>query len=359
MIRRPIWQLAAGKDLTEGEMIDAMNEILGGEATPAQIGAFLMGLRLKGVTVPELTGAARVARSMQTPVRAGNPLVCLDRDEINVDEETMEVVAGEGGTGTRTFNVSTATAFVVAACGVQVLKHGTRTVSSVCGSADVLDALGVDTSLTVSAAEECVKDLGIGFLYDPLLRSAMRQAAGPRKELGLRTLFNLLGPLTNPAGARCHLLGVYRRDLIRVLAETLGNLGADHALIVHGEDGMDEITVCGRTFVAELAEGTVREYEIAPETFGIPRADPSRLRGGDARENAAVVREVLSGEQGPRADVVALNAGTALYAAGAVSDIAAGLARAREALLSRAALTKLDALIRRSRHLGDAWYREA
>ncbi|MBI5439965.1 MAG: anthranilate phosphoribosyltransferase, partial [Deltaproteobacteria bacterium] len=337
MIRKTLSHLAAGTQLSEGEMIEAMTAILGGEATPAQIGAFLMGLRTKGVTVPELTGAARVLRAMSTPIRASG-LVSLDRDEINVDEETIVDTCGTGGSGTSTFNVSTTTAFVVAACGVKVAKHGTRAVSSLCGSADVLEALGVELELTATAVEDCLENVGIGFLYAPLLHSAMRFVAGPRKEIGLRTIFNLLGPLTNPAGARRQVLGVYERGLTRILAETLRNLGADRALVVHGEDGMDEITVCGRTFVAELRGGDLSEYELDPRDFGIELARPSEIAGGDARENAQIVRRVLAGEKGPRRDVVLLNAGAALYVAGVSSDIREGVARAAGAIDSGAAL---------------------
>lgn len=359
MIREALAKLAGGRDLTEGEMVAVMTEVTRGETTPAQIGAFLMALRMKGVTGPELVGAARVLRSLEPPIRCGGPLVAIDRDEINVDQETMAAFVASGGTGTSTFNVSTATAFAVAACGVKVARHGLRAVASLCGSADVLAALGVEPDLTPSAVEDCIETVGVGFFYEPIFHSTIKHVVGPRRELGLRTVFNLLGPLANPAGARCHFLGVGARESLRVLAEALLALGAERALVVRGEDGLDEITVCGATQVAEVKDGAVREYTVAPEELGIPRASPEDIAGGDARENAAIVRAVLAGEPGARRNMVLLNAAGALCAAGAAADLADGLRRAREGLDSGAALAKLDALAERSQRLGRGWYREA
>lgn len=357
MIRKSLAKLARQEDLTEGEMIEAMEAITAGEATPAQIGAFLMGLRVKGVTAPELTGAARVIRARTPPLRKA-VRVSIDRDEINIDQETILDTTGTGGSETRTFNVSTATAFVVAACGIKVAKHGMRAVSSLCGSADVLAALGVDLDLSASAVEDCVQSIGIGFFYEPLFQSAMRHAAGPRRQLGLRTVFNLLGPLANPAGARHQVLGVPSEDLARVLAETLRELGAERAMVVHGDDGMDEITVCGRTFVVELKGGALTEYTLEPEDFGMERASPDAVRGGDANHNAEIIRSVLRGETGAPRDVVVLNAGASLYVAGAAASMAEGVERARQAIDSGAALTKLEDLAERTRRLADRWYRE-
>ncbi len=359
MIREALQKLAAGQDLVEGEMVAVMTEVTRGETTAAQIGAFLMALRMKGVSGPELVGAARVLRSLEPPIRCGAPLVAIDRDEINVDQETIAEFVASGGAGTRTFNVSTATAFVVAACGVKVARHGMRAVASLCGSADVLAALGVEPDLTPSAVEDCIETVGIGFFYEPIFHSTIRHVVGPRRELGLRTVFNLLGPLANPAGARCHFLGVGARERPRVLAEALLGLGAERALVVHGDDGLDEVTVCGATQVAEVRDGGIREYAIAPEDFGIARAAPADIAGGDARENAAIVRAVLAGEPGARRDIVLLNAGGALYAAGAARDVPEGIAMARQGLDSGTALAKLEALAERTQRLSHGWFREA
>ncbi|MHB8763735.1 MAG: anthranilate phosphoribosyltransferase [Deferrisomatales bacterium] len=358
-IRDALATLARGQDLTLGEMIAAVTEVTGGETTPAQIGAFLMGLRTKGVTAAELAGAAKVLRSLTPPIRARPPLVSIDRDEINVDQETIAGFTAAGGVGTATFNVSTATAFVTAACGVRVARHGLRAVASLCGSADVLAALGVEPDLPPSAVEECIETAGVGFFYEPIFHSTLKHVVGPRRELGLRTIFNLLGPLANPAGARHHFLGVRAPEPARVLAEALRELGAERALVVSGDDGMDELTVCAPTRVVELAEGRVREYTVTPEDLGLARADPAELRGGDARENAAIIRAVLAGEPGARRDVVLLNAAAALLAAGAVPDLAAGLQAARRGLDSGEARRRLDALAERSRRLANGWFREA
>ncbi len=357
MIRPFLSKLARGEDLAEGEMVEAMEAITAGEATPAQIGAFLMGLRIKGLTVDELVGAARVMRARTAPIR-GPARVLLDRDEINIDEETILDTTGTGGSGTSTFNVSTATAFVVAACGVPVAKHGTRAVSSLCGSADVLTALGVELDISPSGVEDCLRTVGIAFFYEPLFHSTMRHVAGPRKQLGVRTLFNLVGPLANPAGARHQVLGTYSAEVARLLAEALQRLGTERAMVVHGEDGMDEITVCGRTLVLELKEGGIDEYTIRPEDFGMRRAEPAEVRGGDARENAEIIRRVLAGEPGAPRDVVLLNVGAALYVAGVTETMAEGVERAARAVDSGEARAKLDALVERTRHLADRWCRE-
>lgn len=359
MIREALAKLADRKDLTEGEMVAAMTEVTRGEATSAQVGAFLMALRLKGVTAGELAGTGRALRAMAPSIRAGAPLVAIDRDEINVDQETMAAFAASGGAGTSTFNVSTATAFAVAACGVRVVRHGLRAVAPVCGSADVLAALWVEPDLTPSAVEDCLETVGVGFFYEPLFHSTLKHVVGPRRELGLRTVFNLFGLLANPAGARHHFVGVGVRESPRVLAEALLALGTERALVVHGEDGLDEITVCGATRVAEVRDGAIREYAVSPEEFGLSRAGPGDIAGGDARQNAAIVRAVLGGEPGPRRDMVLLNAGAGLYAAGVVGGLAEGIRQAREGLDSGAALAKLEALAARTQRLGHGWFREA
>ncbi|MBE0618541.1 MAG: anthranilate phosphoribosyltransferase, partial [Proteobacteria bacterium] len=265
MLRDLIHKLVERQDLTEGEMIDAMEAIMGGEATHAQMAAFLTALRLKGETVEEIAGAARVMREHATPIavrRKAEPVVSIDRDEINVDLETIVDTCGTGGDATNTFNISTTTAFVLAGAGVKVAKHGNRAVPSRCGSADVLEALGVNLDVTPELVQECIETIGIGFLYAPLLHSAMKHVAPGRREIGSRTIFNILGPLTNPAGASRQVLGVYRRELTGMLAAVLGRLGSRRAMVVHGADGLDEITVTGSTHVAELKEGVVAEYQI-------------------------------------------------------------------------------------------------
>lgn len=350
MLKEFIRKVVERQDLTEGEMVDALGAIMGGEATHAQMASFLTALRLKGETVEEITGAARVMREYATPIRLRrrDAAVSIDRDEINVEQETIVDTCGTGGTGTNTFNISTTTAFVLAGAGVRVAKHGNRAVSSKCGSADVLEALGVNLDVTPEGVEECLAEIGIGFLYAPLLHSAMRHVAPVRREMGIRTLFNLLGPLSNPAAASRQVLGVYRRELAPVLASVLGRLGSKRALVVHGSDGTDEITVTGPTHVAEWKDGSVREYELSPEQFGLPRAAPDSLRGGDARENARLVRSVLGGERGPRRDVVVLNAGAALAVCDVTPDVAAGLALASEVIDRGSALEKLECLVERT-----------
>ena len=348
MLKEMIHRLVEGEDLSEGQMIDAMEAIMAGEATHAQIAAFLTALRLKGETVEEITGAARVMRERATPIRVGrrsDPVVSIDRDEINVDYETMIDTCGTGGDATNTFNISTTTAFVIAGAGLRVAKHGNRAVSSRCGSADVLEALGVNLDVTPEVVQECIETIGIGFLYAPLLHSAMRHVAPVRREIGIRTVFNVLGPLTNPAGAGLQVLGVYRADLAAPLAAVLGRLGSRRAMVVHGSDGIDEITVTGPTHVAEWKEGVVREYDIRPEDFGISSASPESIRGGGAQENAEIVRGVLHGERGPRRDVVLLNAGAALTVAGVARDVGDGVRRAGEVIDSGRARRCLERLV--------------
>src|SRR5512140_2715991 len=245
MIKKAIAKIVERENLTEGEMIEVMNQIMSGECTPAQIGAFITALRMKGETIAEITGAARVMRERATPIRVGRGVLDIDRDDINIDLETILDVVGTGGSGTNTFNISTTVAFVVSACGVKVAKHGNRSVSSVCGSADVLEALGVNLDVTPEAVERCIAEIGIGFLFAPALHGAMKHAIGPRREIGIRTIFNILGPLTNPAGAKCQVMGVYAAPLVEKLAHVLHKLGCKHGFVVNGSDGMDEMTLTG------------------------------------------------------------------------------------------------------------------
>jgi anthranilate phosphoribosyltransferase len=344
MIKEAIARVVERGDLSESEMVEVMSEIMGGEATPAQIGAFITALRMKGETVAEITGAARVMRDRATPIRVG-AVLDLDRDDINLDRETILDVVGTGGDGTNTFNISTTVAFVVAACGVRVAKHGNRSVSSACGSADVLEALGVNLDVTPEVVERCINQIGIGFLFAPALHGAMKHAIGPRKEIGIRTIFNILGPLTNPAKADCQVMGVYRENLVEKLALVLQNLGCRKGYVVCGSDGMDEITLTGPTCVAAVTPGGVSVGQITPEEFGLQRCPISALRGGDARGNAVTVRAILAGEPGAKRDVVLLNAAFALLAAGAADTVAAGIATAAAAIDSGAALDKLEQLV--------------
>ena len=343
MIKEAIARVVEGESLNENEMVDVMDQIMGGEATGAQIGAFMTALRMKGETVDEITGAARVMRAHATPIRVGST-IDIDRDDINIDHETIIDTCGTGGSGTRSFNISTTVAFVVAACGIKVAKHGNRSISSACGSADVLEALGVNLDVTPTQVAECIEKIGVGFLFAPALHGAMKYAIGPRKEIGIRTIFNILGPLTNPAGADRQVLGVYRHELVDLLAGVLLKLGCRHGFVVHGSDGMDEITLTGPTRVAEIAEGKVTSYTITPEQFGFTCCPLADLQGGDAAANAKIVRAVLSGTAGPKRDIVLLNSAFALTAAGICPDPQSGIARAAEAIDSGEALSRLLSL---------------
>jgi anthranilate phosphoribosyltransferase len=344
MIKQAIAKVVERQDLSEGEMIEVMDQIMSGGATPAQIGAFITALRMKGETVGEITGAARVMRERATPIRVGKGVVDIDRDDINIDQETILDVVGTGGDCTNTFNISTTVSFVVSACGVKVAKHGNRSVSSACGSADVLEALGVNLDVTPETVERCINDIGIGFLFAPALHGAMKHAIGPRKEIGIRTIFNILGPLTNPAGADCQVMGVYREDLVEPLATVLKNLGCKRGFVVHGLDGMDEMTITAETAVAEVSPAGVTVGRVSPEQFGFSRSSMADLKGGDAKGNAVIVRAVLSGEKGPKRDVVLLNAAYALMAAGKAVDVATGISLAAEAIDSGRALAQVEKL---------------
>lgn len=344
MIKKAIAKIVEHENLVEGEMIEVMNQIMSGECTPAQIGAFITALRMKGETVDEITGAARVMRERATPIRVGKGVLDIDRDDINIDRETILDVVGTGGDGTNTFNISTTVSFVVSACGVKVAKHGNRSVSSVCGSADVLERLGVNLDVTPETVEMCINEIGIGFLFAPALHGAMKHAIGPRREIGIRTIFNILGPLTNPAGADCQVMGVYRVDLVEKLAGVLQKLGCRHGFVVHGSDGMDEMTMTGETFVAEVTTSGVKLITVTPEQLGLTRCEMAALKGGDAAANAAIVKSVLAGEKGPRRDVVLMNAAYALVAAGKVATPLEGVNMASRAIDSGLALQQVEKL---------------
>jgi len=337
MIKEALAQVVTGKDLDEQQMVEVMEEIMSGQATDAQIGAFLTGLRMKGESIDEIVGAVRVMREKATFVDTGV--------DTAAGELLMDIV-GTGGDGSGTFNVSTTTAFVVAGAGIPVAKHGNRAISSSCGSADVLEALGVDLSMEADRVAECVREVGIGFLFAPMLHGAMKHAIGPRREMGIRTIFNILGPMTNPAGANVQLTGVFARELTVVMAEVLGRLGMKRTLVVWGEGNMDEMTVTGTSHVADAHDGRVEIYPVEPEDVGLARASLEDIRGGaTVEESAAQVREVLGNSPGARLDMVLLNAGAALMAAGRADDLQTGVDQAREIVASGAALDKLDRLV--------------
>jgi anthranilate phosphoribosyltransferase len=349
MVREAIQKVVDGKDLSRIEAKQVMAEIMDGAATPAQIAALIAALRMKGETIDEITGCAEAMRekALRIDVKRSR-LVNIDREEINIDEETILDTCGTGGDGTNTFNISTTTAFVVAGAGVTVAKHGNRSVSSQCGSADVVQALGVNIDISSEKVKGCVERIGIGFLFAPLFHSAMKHAIGPRREIGIRTIFNVLGPLTNPARANVQVLGVYKPELTEVMARVLRNLGARAAMVVHGKQSYDEITITGETKISELKGGRIRTYAVKPEDFGMKRAPLSAIKGGDAAANAEIILGILNGKKGPRRDVVLLNAAAALKVAGRAKNLDAGILLAAESIDSGAALRKLELLIRES-----------
>ncbi|MCX7598741.1 MAG: anthranilate phosphoribosyltransferase [Armatimonadetes bacterium] len=330
LIGEALKKVVAGEDLTQDEARDVMAHVMAGEATPVQIAGLLVALRMKGETAEELAGFAQVMRE----------------NAVRVPVSVADVVdtCGTGGDIHDTFNISTAAAFVAAAAGVPIAKHGNRSVTSRCGSADVLEALGVPLDLTPEQVGRCVDEAGIGFLFAPALHPAMRHAAPVRRELGLRTVFNLLGPLTNPAGARRQVLGVFAPEWVRPVAEALLELGAVHAMVIHGVDGLDELSTLGPTLVAEVRNGAVKEYTVRPEDFQMSRCSAGDLAGGDPAQSAQILLDVLSGAEGPRADVVALNAAAAIYVGGRAGGLREGLAVARDTLRSGAARNKLEEL---------------
>jgi anthranilate phosphoribosyltransferase len=319
-IATAIARVVEQRDLTASEMESVMRSIMTGQATPAQIGGFLVGLRMKGETVDEIAAAAKVMRELATRVDVGGPHL--------VD------TCGTGGDGASTFNISTASAIVTAAAGGRVAKHGNRSVSSSSGSADVLETAGVKLDLTPAQVAACIDQVGVGFLFAPQHHSAMKHAIGPRKEMRVRTLFNLLGPLTNPAGAPNQVLGVFSPDWVEPLAQVLKQLGSEHVLVVHAEDGLDEISIAAPTRVAELRDGEISLYTIAPEDFGLQRADLSAIAVDNAEQSLAMIKSVFDNQPGPARDIVQLNAGAAIYAAGLTPSLAEGVAVAADVISS-------------------------
>ncbi len=336
MIREAIQTLVAGGSLTTEEAASVMEEIMEGEVTPAQFGAFVTALRLKGETVEEIVGLAKTMRAKAVPVTITEPVVDT---------------CGTGGDGSHTFNISTTAAFVAAGAGLKVAKHGNRAMSSRCGSADVLEALGVKIDLNAEKVQRCLQEVGMGFMFAPVFHPAMKYASAPRREIGIRTVFNIIGPLTNPAGARAQVLGVADGSLLEKLVLVLQSLGCNHALVVHGDDGLDEITITGKTRVCELKDGRIQSYSISPEDFGLSQASLDNLKGGSADENAALLRRILAGVTGPQRDVVLMNAAAVLLVGERVGTLQEGISLAKEVIDSGHALTKLEQLIEFSQSL--------
>lgn len=338
-VKEAISKVIAGENLAMAEASGAMDEIMSGQATDAQIAAFITALRMKGETPEEIAGCAQVMREKATPIHTRHPLV--------VD------TCGTGGDGAQTFNISTTVAFVLAGAGLPVAKHGNRSVSSRSGSADVLEALGVNLNLTPEQVGRCLDEIGIGFLFAPALHGAMKYAAGPRKELGIRTIFNILGPLTNPAKAQVQVLGVFNPNLTETLAQVLARLGTRHAYVVHGDQGLDEVALSGPSKVTQTISGDVRTFYVDPVEYGLHKAQTAALAGGTAEDNARITRQVLQGTKGPCRDVVLINAALGLMAGNRAETIEEGLDLAAKSIDSGAALEKLEELVRFSRTVAE------
>ncbi len=330
-IKQAISQVISRRDLSSEDMTAVMRTIMTGGATPAQIGGFLIGLRMKGETVSEIAAAASVMRELAT--------------RVEVSAEHLVDTCGTGGDTSGSFNISTASAFVTAAAGARVAKHGNRSVSSKSGSADVLEAAGVRLDLTPQQVARCIEEVGVGFMFAPAHHGAMKHAIGPRREMGVRTLFNVLGPLTNPAGAPNQVLGVFSDELLEPLANVLQKLGSHHVLVVHARDGLDEISIGDKTEVAELNDGVIRRYAVGPEQFGMKRTPISALAVDSAAQSLAMIRSLLEDNPGPARDIVCLNAGAAIYAAGLARNLAEGVQKADAAIASGEARNRLDRLV--------------
>lgn len=332
MIVNAIKKIVGGNDLNREECYGAMDDIMGGRATPAQIASFITALRVKGETVEEITACAQVMRDRLV--------------RVHVQAENLVDTCGTGGDGARTFNISTTAAFVVAGAGITVAKHGNRSVSSQSGSADLFAALGVNIQAGIPVVERCLREVGIGFLFAPLLHGAMKHAIGPRQEIGIRTVFNILGPLTNPAGAPNQVIGVYDAGLTETLCQVLRELGSRRAYVVHGSDGLDEITLTGPTRVSELRNNRVRTFDLDPAEWGFQYCRPEDLKGADAEANARITRSILNGEKGPKRDVILLNAAAAIHVAGKAESLKEALAMAADSIDSGRAMNKLEELKR-------------
>ena len=332
-INQAIKAVIEKKNLNESDMLDVMNSIMTGQTTDAQIGAFLVGLSMKGETIEEITASAKVMRSLATPV------------EIKSDKYLVDT-CGTGGDGLGLFNISTASAFVVAAAGGKVAKHGNRSISSKSGSADVLESAGVNLNLSPSLISECITQIGVGFMFAPAHHSAMKHAIGPRKELAVRTIFNVLGPLTNPAKAPNQVMGVYDKNLIEPIANVLKELGSRHVMVVHSDDGLDEFSIADKTYVAELKDGNISTYSVHPEDFGLTLGDLKDIRADNADASLALITEAFSGRNGTAKNIISLNAGAAIYVSGLTTSLQSGIDRANQVLSDGSSQKKLDEYIK-------------
>ena len=332
-INQAIKAVIEKKNLNESDMLDVMNSIMTGQTTDAQIGAFLVGLSMKGETIEEITASAKVMRSLATPVEIKSNKYLVD-------------TCGTGGDGLGLFNISTASAFVVAAAGGKVAKHGNRSISSKSGSADVLESAGVNLNLSPSLISECIAQIGVGFMFAPAHHSAMKHAIGPRKELAVRTIFNVLGPLTNPAKAPNQVMGVYDKNLIEPIANVLKELGSRHVMVVHSDDGLDELSIADKTYVAELKDGNVSTYSVHPEDFGLTLGDLKDIRADNADASLALITEAFSGRNGTAKNIISLNAGAAIYVSGLTTSLQSGIDRANQVLSNGSSQKKLDEYIK-------------
>jgi anthranilate phosphoribosyltransferase len=345
MIKEAIGKVARKQDLTEREMEAVMEEITIKRTPPAQIGSFITALRMKGETLEEITAAARVVKDKASTIHVGDDLVCLDREEITVERETILSTAKGLAEGTNIFNISTATALVVAGGGLKVAKYGRRSASPLCGCADVIEAMGINLDMTSTQLERCIREIGICFLYEPLVQNSLEHIIAIRQKIGIRTIFNLLDPLINPAGARIQVLGVYEPRLTEIMATVLRNLGIERALVVHGEDVLDEISITGKTKVTELRDGVVRTSFIKPEDFGMRRGTLAEIRGGTKEQNAEIILEILRGGGGARRDITVLNAAAAFVIAGRAKDFSEAIELANRSIDSGEALAILERLV--------------
>ena len=332
-INQAIKAVIEKKNLNESDMLDVMNSIMTGQTTDAQIGAFLVGLSMKGETIEEITASAKVMRSLATPVEIKSNKYLVD-------------TCGTGGDGLGLFNISTASAFVVAAAGGKVAKHGNRSISSKSGSADVLESAGVNLNLSPSLISECIAQIGVGFMFAPAHHSAMKHAIGPRKELAVRTIFNVLGPLTNPAKAPNQVMGVYDKNLVEPIANVLKELGSRHVMVVHSDDGLDEFSIADKTYVAELKDGIVSTYSVHPEDFGLTLGDLKDIRADNADASLALITEAFSGRNGTAKNIISLNAGAAIYVSGLTTSLQSGIDRANQVLSDGSSQKKLDEYIK-------------
>jgi anthranilate phosphoribosyltransferase len=346
MIQEAIQRVVTGNDLSEMEMEQLTGTMLDGKASASQVGALLTALRVKGETVEEITGAARAVRSRARRLQLGNHLVSIDRDEINIELETIRTTSYQVQPGTTIFNVSTATLFVAAGAGLNVVRHGSRLFSKYFGCANVLEELGIKLDIPLCDVERCLNEVGIGLLFAPMFESVMKHVAASREDIGIRSIFNLVGPLTNPADASVHVLGIYQPESTEKIAQVLGRLGSRRALVVCGEKTHDEISLCGPTRISQLSDGAVHSYSVEPENFGFRRVPVEALQGGDVSENARIIQSILEGEKGPRRDMVLLNAAAAFVAAGLDNGLQSGIQRAAAVIESGVARQKLEQLIR-------------